>query len=67
MVCPFFDGTATPYGVHKTRLAPLGAPAQAGERAFLYIVRYLQYIAQIVVQKWKIWYNVDNDKFALVF
>ena len=39
----------------------------AGERAFLLIVRYLQYIAQIVVQKRKIWYNVDNDKFALVF
>ena len=39
----------------------------AGERAFLHIVRYLQYIAQIVVQKRKIWYNVDNDKFALVF
>ncbi len=24
-------------------------------------------LPQTVVQKWKIWYNVDNDKFALVF
>ena len=40
---------------------------QYRREGILYIVRYLQYIAQIVVQKRKIWYNVDNDKFALVF
>ena len=36
-------------------------------RIFLVYLYITNIFAQTVVQKYKIWYNVDNDKFALVF